>query len=57
MRIDAHGKTTDELIRLAVAVSLQKTQIIIVNANSMATDQLVRIAGAGHGCVHFDFIE
>lgn len=43
------AKMTDQLVRIASAVSSSGAKIIITNIGSKMTNQLVRIASAGKG--------
>ena len=41
MCIDAKGKSTDQLIKVAAGGAQKKSQLIISNAESKTTDQLL----------------
>lgn len=55
--VDARGKSTDNLIRIAAAASISGAKITIKYYDGIMTDNLVRIAAAGKGCVVFDLSE
>lgn len=49
------GISTANLVRIAAAAAHAHTQITIKGATQMLTDDMIRIASAGKGCVIFDF--
>ena len=52
--LDAGAYAVDDMVRLAAA-GANKGPIRILNADSLQTDEIVRIAVAGVGSVWFDF--
>jgi hypothetical protein len=54
IRVNARGKTLDQLVRIAAAASHRQAKIVIKNTSFFTCDQLVSIASAGKGCVFFD---
>ena len=52
--IDASGRMTDQLIRIAAAAAATGAVVIIKNTKNMMSDSMVKIATAGRGSVIFD---
>ncbi len=55
MELNGGMKSTEDLVRIAIAASNLQAQIIITGANMKSTEDLVRISLAGKGCVVFKF--
>jgi hypothetical protein len=52
--LDARKYNLEQVIRVLNAAADSGARIHIANAGDMTTDQLVRLAGLGKGCVTFD---
>ena len=52
--IEAGTFASEDLVRIAAAAAGTGAQVVIHGASGRATEDLLRIAKAGRGCVQFD---
>lgn len=57
MRIDCKKRMVSDIIRIASNASQSRACILLVNTDSLQVSDLLRIAGAGKGCVIFDDVQ
>jgi DNA replication protein len=53
-RLDTVGRPTADLVRIAAAASDWGVRLVFSGMTGFSTDDLVRIAVAGEGCVVFE---
>jgi hypothetical protein len=53
-RLDAAGRPTADLVKIAAAASDWGVRLVFAGMAGFSADDLVKIAGAGEGCVVFE---
>ncbi|WP_425081183.1 hypothetical protein [Ruegeria arenilitoris] len=54
-KINAEDFYVDDLIKIAVAAGSKQSRIVVTKADEFDSDDLIRIAEAGKGCMLFEF--
>ncbi len=54
LRLDVRAHDVADLVRIASAASSKQALVILENSAALELHDMIRIASAGSGCIHFD---